>query len=211
MTASTAADLGHTADIARPVDNSAARRAMIDSQLRVSGVNDERVLAAMAAIAREDYLPAAARGHAYIDRSIALGHGQALPAPLVQGLMLSEALPAVGERVLVISGGSTYLAALVEAMGALVDSFNAGDIGTVRSGQQQPYDLLLIDGAIEQLPAELCAALVEGGRVVTGLVLRGVTRLASGRKLGGAVQLLPLAEVGIPVLGQFARTKSWSF
>ena len=210
MTASTSADFGHAADIARPADNSAARRAMIDSQLRVSGVNDERVLAAMAAIAREDYLPAAARGHAYIDRSIALGHGQALPAPLVQGLMLSEALPAAGERVLVISGGSTYLAALVEAMGALVDSIDAGDIGAIRR-DQQPYDLLLIDGAIEQLPAELCAALVEGGRVVTGLVLRGVTRLASGRKLGGAVQLVPLAEVGIPVLGQFARTKSWSF
>ena len=46
---------------------------------------------------------------------------------------------------------------------------------------------------------------------MTGLVLRGVTRLASGRKLGGSVQLLPLAEVGIPALGEFARAKSWSF
>ena len=190
--------------------NSAARRAMIDSQLRVSGVNNERVLAAMATVAREDHIPAAARGHAYIDRAIALGDGQALPAPLVQGLMLSEALPAAGERVLVVSGGSMYLAALVEAMGALVDSIDALDAVAVRRGQQ-PYDLLLIDGAIEQLPTELSAALSEGGRVVTGLVLRGVTRLASGRKLGGEVQLVPLAEVGMPVLGQFARTKSWSF
>ena len=209
MIATTAADTGHAAVLGRAVDSSTARRAMIDSQLRVSGVNNERVLAAMAAVPREDHLPAAARGHAYIDRAIALDHGQALPAPLVQGLMLSEALPAVGERVLVVSGGSRYLAALVEAMGALVDCIAAGDIGAVRRGQ--PYDLLLVDGAIEQLPAELAAVVVEGGRVVTGLVLRGVTRLASGRKLGGAVQLLPLAEVGIPVLGQFACTKSWSF
>ena len=192
------------------VDNSAARRAMIDSQLRVSGVNNERVLAAVNTVAREDHIPAAARGHAYIDRAIALGNGQALPAPLVQGLMLSEALPAAGDRVLVVSGGSTYLGALVEAMGALVDSIDAADAGVVKRGVQ-PYDLLLIDGAIEQLPAELSAAVVEGGRVVTGLVLRGVTRLASGRKLGGEVQLLPLVEVGIPVLNQFARTKSWSF
>lgn len=204
MTATTATDIGHAAD------NSAARRAMIDSQLRVSGVNNERVLAAINTVAREDHIPAAARGHAYIDRAIALGNGQALPAPLVQGLMLSEALPTAGERVLVVSGGSTYLGALVEAMGALVDSIDAADAGVVKRGLQ-PYDLLLIDGAIEQLPAELSAAVVEGGRVVTGLVLRGVTRLASGRKLGGEVQLLPLAEVGIPVLGQFARTKSWSF
>ena len=204
MTATTAAEIGDT------VDYSAARRAMIDSQLRVSGVNHERVLAAMAKVAREDHVPAEARGHAYIDRAIPLGSGQALPAPLVQGLMLSEALPAAGERVLLVSSGSTYLAALVEAMGALVDSIAAADAGAAKRGGQ-PYDLLLIDGAMEQLPAGLAAAVSEGGRVVTGLVLRGVTRLASGRKLGGAVQLLPLAEVGIPVLDQFARAKSWSF
>ena len=204
MTTTTAADTGDTADC------SAARRAMIDSQLRVSGVNHERVLAAMAKVAREDHVPAAARGHAYIDRAIPLDNGQALPAPLVQGMMLSEALPAAGDRVLVVSSGSSYLAALVEAMGALVDSIDAADAGPTRRGQQ-PYDLLLIDGAIEHLPTALSAAVAEGGRVVTGLILRGVTRLASGRKLGGAVQLLPLAEVGIPVLGQFARAKSWSF
>ena len=208
MTATTAAEIGDTADY------SAARRAMIDSQLRVSGVNHERVLAAMAKVAREDHVPAEARGHAYIDRAIPMDGGGALPAPLVQGLMLSEALPAAGDRVLVVSSGSTYLAALVEAMGALVDSIDAADAGAAKRGVKrggQPYDLLLIDGAIEQLPAELAAAVAEGGQVVTGLVLRGVTRLASGRKLGGAVQLLPLAEVGIPVLGQFARAKSWSF
>ena len=204
MTTTTAADTGDTADY------SAARRAMIDSQLRVSGVNHERVLAAMAKVAREDHVPAAARGHAYIDRAIPLDNGQALPAPLVHGMMLSEALPAAGDRVLVVSSGSSYLAALVEAMGALVDSIDAADAGPARRGQQ-PYDLLLIDGAIEHLPTGLSAAVAEGGRVVTGLILRGVTRLASGRKLGGAVQLLPLAEVGIPVLGQFARAKSWSF
>ena len=204
MTTATAADTGDTADY------SAARRAMIDSQLRVSGVNHERVLAAMAKVAREDHVPAAARGHAYIDRAIPLDNGQALPAPLVHGMMLSEALPAAGDRVLVVSSGSSYLAALVEAMGALVDSIDAADAGPTRRGQQ-PYDLLLIDGAIEHLPTGLSAAVAEGGRVVTGLILRGVTRLASGRKLGGAVQLLPLAEVGIPVLGQFARAKSWSF
>ena len=204
MTATTAAEIGDAAE------TTIARRAMIDSQLRVSGVNHERVLAAMAKVAREDHVPAAARGHAYIDRAIPLGNGQALPAPLVHGLMLSEALPVPGERVLVISGGSTYLAALVEAMGALVDSIDAADAGAARRGRLS-YDLLLIDGAIEHLPSGLASAVAEGGRVVTGLVLRGVTRLASGRKLGGAVQLLPLAEVGMPVLGQFARSISWSF
>ena len=200
-----------SADAPLAGDSSAtARRAMIESQLRVSGVNDAAVLAAMGKVAREDYLPAQARGHAYIDRAIPLGQGRSLPAPLVQGLMLSEALPRKSERVLVVTAGSTYLAALVEAMGALVDSVDAAAVATVKRGAA-PYDLVLIDGAIELLPAALADALAEGGRVVTGQVLRGVTRLASGRKLGGVVQLQALAEVGIPVLSEFARAKSWSF
>ena len=77
--------------VATAIDNSAARRAMIDSQLRVSGVTQDFVLAVMGETAREDYVPAAARGHAYIDRAIALGGGRALPAPLVHGLLLREA------------------------------------------------------------------------------------------------------------------------
>ena len=191
-------------------DAGAARRAMIDSQLRVSGVNDAGVLAAIGKVAREDFVPVEARGYAYIDRAIPLGQGRALPAPLVHGMILSEALPRRGERVLVVTAGSTYLAALVEAMGALVDSVDAAAVAKPKRGAA-PYDLVLIDGAIEQLPGAVADALTDGGRVVTGLVLRGVTRLASGRKLGGAVQLVPLAEVGMPVLGEFARAKSWSF
>lgn len=209
MTASTAADFDANFDPARRAMGT-ARRAMIDSQLRVSGVNDPAVLAAIGRVPREDYLPAEARGHAYIDRAIALGQGRALPAPLVHGMLLSEALPQPGERVLVVTAGSTYLAALVEAMGALVDSLDAADLAKANRGAAL-YELVLIDGAIEQLPGALADAMAEGGRVVTGLVLRGVTRLASGRKLGGTVQLVPLAEVGIPVLGDFARTKTWSF
>ena len=199
-----------TVTIAETATASTARRAMIDSQLRVSGVNDERVLAAMNAVPREEFVPAEARSHAYIDRAIPLGTGRALPAPLVHGMMLSEALPQAGERVLVVTAGSAYLPALVEAMGALVDSTDAADLGKAKRGASG-YDLILIDGAIEELPDALTAALAEGGRIVTGLVLRGVTRLAAGRKLGGAVQLVPLAEVGIPVMGLFARAKSWSF
>ena len=187
---------------------------MIDCQLRVSGVNDARVLAAMNAVPRERFVPAGAHGHAYIDRAIPLDCGQMLPAPLVQGQMLTEALPAPGERVLLVSTASSYLGALVEAMGALVETISpaaaasASGLTTRHSGS---YSLLLIDGAVEHLPAGLTDRLAADGRVVTGLVLRGVTRLASGRKLAGKVQLLPLAELGIPVLAEFAAPKSWSF
>ncbi len=69
----------------------------------------------------------------------------------------------------------------------------------------------MIDGAIEQLPDALVRRLADGARVVTGQVEQGVTRLAIGRKAAGDVALLPLAELGIPVLPEFAAPKGWSF
>jgi protein-L-isoaspartate(D-aspartate) O-methyltransferase len=186
----------------------AARRAMIESQLRVSGVNDTGVLDAFARIAREDFVPAAARGHAYIDRAIPLGDGRALAAPLVHGLMLVEARATPVDKVLVVSGGSGYLAAVLKQLVASVDEIDAADALKKRKGA---YSLILIDGAIEHLPDTLTAQLAEGGRIVTGLVVRGVPRLAAGRKIGGVTSLLPLAEIGIPVLAEFAAPKHWSF
>lgn len=183
-----------------------ARRAMIDSQLRVSGVNDPAILAAFAATAREDFVPAALRANAYIDRALPLEDGHMLPAPLVHGRMLSEAAPVPGETVLVISP-SGYLAALVSALGCDVTSTAPADA----SKKGASANLILIDGAIEELPAGLAARLAENGRIVTGLVQRGVTRLASGTKVGGEVSLLPLAEMGIPVLAEFAAPRRWSF
>jgi len=189
-------------------DLGAARRAMIDSQLRVSGINQDWLLAVLARVPREDHVPAAARGHAYIDRAIPLDGGQALPAPLVQASLLAQAEPKTHEKVLVISPAG-YLSALVEPLVQSVETVSpAGAVGV----QTLPaYDLVLIDGAVEQLPDNLVKALLDGGRVVTGLVLRGVTRLAAGTKNGEAVNLVPLAEMGIPVLREFAAPKGWSF
>lgn len=191
-------------------DFTAARRAMIDSQLRVSGVTEDFVLAAMNRTPREDFVPAAARGHAYIDRAIPLGNGRALPAPLFHGRLLAEAAPTLDDRVLLISCGSGYLAALVQPLAGTLEVVDAADAAAMKK-KKGGYTLLLIDGAIEGLPDALAGQLTEGGRIVTGLVERGVTRLAAGRKLGGAVSLQPLAEMGIPVLGEFAAPKRWSF
>jgi len=73
------------------------------------------------------------------------------------------------------------------------------------------WSLIIVDGAIEQVPEALAASLEENGRLITGLDDRGVTRLAMGRKAAGQVVLAPLAEIGIPVLGALAAAKRWSF
>ena len=189
-------------------DYAAARKAMIDSQLRTSGVNEAFVLERMGAVPREDFVPEGAKGTAYMDRAIRLAEGGYLPAPLFHGAMLAEAHPASEDKVLVVDGGSGYLAALVEPLVDSVKSMTPDEALKARKGD---YSLVLIDGAIEHVPANMAKLVAEGGRIVTGLVERGVTRLATGRKSGNALALLPLAEMGVPRMGAFDKPESWSF
>ena len=196
----------------RPTSATAgARRAMIDCQLRVSGVTDAAVLGAMMRVPREDFVPAAARDAAYIDRAVPLGDGRFLAAPLFYGRMLSEAAPTLSDSVLVVNGGCGYLAALVTPLvGSCVSIGTAAALAPAPAADAA-YTLILIDGAIGTLPETLAARLTEGGRIVTGLAERGVTRLALGRSIGGHVALLALADLGIPLLPEFAATRGWSF
>lgn len=190
-------------------DTKAARRAMIDSQLRTSGVNEEYVLARLLAVPREDFLPAAKAPLAYIDRAVSLGADGHLAAPLFYGKLLMEAAPARDDRVLVVEGGTGYLAELLRPLvGELATASAAEAAAGSVSGT---YSLILVDGAIEQLPQALVDRLAEGGRVVSGLLLRQVTRLASGRKVAGKVALQPVEDLGIPVLHAFDAPKSWTF
>lgn len=194
----------------RPAASSdAARRAMIDSQLRTSGVNQPWVLSAMMKVPREDFVPQAMREAAYIDRAIPLGGGRSLAAPLVHGKMLSEAAPSDRDKVLLVGDAQGYLAALLRLLTGSLDVLDPAQAATRRG--KGGYSLVVIDGAVESLPRPLAAQLAEGGRIVTGLVERGVTRLATGRKASGDVTLLPVAEIGIPVLPEFAAPKRWNF
>ncbi|MGB5779266.1 MAG: protein-L-isoaspartate O-methyltransferase [Allopontixanthobacter sediminis] len=188
----------------------AARRAMIDSQLRTSGVNEPFVLARMAAVPREDFVPAAARDTAYIDRAIPLENGRRLAAPLFYGMMLAEAQPLAAETALVVDSGSGYLPELLRPLVKSVDVITPEE-ALVKSRKAAVYSLMLVDGAVEELPDSLTKRLGDGGRVLTGLVTKGVTRLAVGRKTAGGVALLPLAELGIPRLSEFDKAAGWSF
>jgi protein-L-isoaspartate(D-aspartate) O-methyltransferase len=181
---------------------------MIDSQLRTSGVNEEYVLARMLAVPREDFLPSDKASVAYIDRAVTLNDG-ALAAPLFYGKLLMEAAPAPDDRVLVVEGGTSYLATLLRPLVAQLTTVSAANsAGELGAGS---YSLIVIDGAIEQLPDALIAQLDDNGRIVTGLVLRQVTRLATGRRVAGKVNLQPVEDLGIPVLHAFDAPKRWTF
>ncbi len=188
----------------------AARRAMIDSQLRTSGVTETAVLARMRAVPREEFVPTGARDVAYVDRAIALGDGQFLGAPLVQGMMLQEAAPSLADSAVLVDGGSGYLAELLRPLVGSLKVLTAEQAQAAPRGGAKA-DLIIIDGAIEHLPDSLTKRLADDGRVVCGLVHGGVTSLVRGRKSGAAVAFLPLADIGIPRLPAFDKPKGWSF
>ncbi len=184
-----------------------ARRAMIDSQLRVSGINDAAILAAFLSVSREDFVPEARRAVAYADRAVALGDGAVLSPALTYGQMLTAAEPTGADSVLVIGAPGDYLAALAEKLASKVTLVAAsGDWS--KAGE---HSLVLVDGAIEEVPAALADVVAADGRLVTGVVERGVTRLALGRKVAGHLALTVLSEADFAPLAAFAARPKWSF
>lgn len=190
--------------------SAASRRAMVDSQLRTSGVNAEFVLERMLLVPRENHVPEHAQGTAYIDRAITLENGRKIAAPLFYGMLLEEAQPKPSDTVLVVDAGSGYLPALVRPLAGQVDVI-APEEAVTSSRKRTAYSLVLVDGAVESVGQPLAKRMAADGRIVTGISKQGVTRLATGRKAGDDVALLPLAEIGIPRLSEFDTEKSWSF
>jgi protein-L-isoaspartate(D-aspartate) O-methyltransferase len=197
-------------DSPQTTDNfAAARKAMIDSQLRTSGVSAQCAVSPMSRVPREDFVPAGARAVAYMDRAVPLGDGKWLAAPLVHGLLLQEAAPQADDAVIVIDGGSGYLAELLRGQVASVEVLTPEQALSTKG--RTKASLILIDGAVEQVPAALAARLADDGRLVTGLSDNGVTSVARGRKSGNGVALLKLTELGMPRLAAFDAPKGWSF
>jgi protein-L-isoaspartate(D-aspartate) O-methyltransferase len=204
------------------------RRNMVDSQLRTDGVNTPWILAAMLATPREAFVDGATSA-VYMDRSVPLGGGRMLNPPLAAGQMLMVAEPKATDRVLLIGAGTGYLSALlarrvsalvaVEETAELANGFaaNLPDVQLLRGAHSAgapdnaPFNLIIIDGAIEELPQTLVDQLADGGRVVTGVTDGPVSRLATGVKRGGHLALRTVADMEIATLPGFARAKEFVF
>jgi protein-L-isoaspartate(D-aspartate) O-methyltransferase len=214
--------------VQRPIpDFAAAREAMIEFQLRPQGVTDPSVLEAMRRLPREDFLPPHTRPLAYVDRAIAIGSGRFLAAPAVLGQLLTQMMPQRGQRALVVGAGTGYSAAVLGAMGIDVVALESDpDLaaearkhkiklieGPLEGGHAAaaPYQLILIDGAVETIPDAIIAQLADGGRLGTALVDRGITRLVVGRKAGNAFGTLSVGDAGVPALPGFSHPKAFIF
>ncbi len=208
-------------------DFTAARLAMVENQLRPEGVVDPAVTRAMSSVPREDFVPEAVRPLAYVDRAVPLGGGRFLSAPAVLGQLLTQMMPQPGQRALVVGAGTGYSAAVLAAMQLEVVAVEsspelaakARELGIevleapLQSGDSKgrSYDQILIDGAVDIIPEAIVAQLADGGRLGTALVDRGITRLAVGRKAGGAFGYLTFGDAGVPALPGFSRPKEFTF
>lgn len=210
----------------------AMRTAMVSSQLRTTAVSDQRVIAAMARVPREAFVPAELREIAYRDALLPVSGGRTINLPMATGRLLTEAYLRPTDRVLLIGAAGGYTAAIlaeivahvvaVEQDPALVTLARGAlaGFGTVELVEAPltgghpaggPYDVLVIDGAIEAVPDALVGQVKPDGRVVTGLIDHGVTRLASGRKTDGGFGLSAFADSECAKLPGFSTPTGFRF
>ncbi len=185
------------------------RRAMVDSQLRTSGVTEAWVLTAMGSLARENYVPLSHRETAYMDRSIALDDGTFVNPPVSTALLLQAADVAEGDHVLLVGADKGYVAALLNGRVAKLTCVDAAELKTAE--KSAPYSLIVIDGAADELPASLLALAKDGARLVTGVSEGVVTRLAKGYVQSGKVALKPFIDSEIVPLAALTRKPEFVF
>lgn len=210
----------------------ALRHAMVASQLRTSAVNDPRVVAAMAQVARERFLPPPVARFAYADMMVELPGGRRHNSPLATGRLLTEARVEPGDRVLLVGAAGGYAAALLARLAREVVALESeselvaiaraalagtGNVEVVEGPLNQgwsagaPYDLIVIDGAVEQVPHALVEQARPGARMATGLVDCGVTRLATGARATAGFGLADFADCACTVLPGFEKPSGFTF
>jgi protein-L-isoaspartate(D-aspartate) O-methyltransferase len=184
------------------IDYERARETMVDNQLRTSGVNDRRILAAMGEMPRELFVPELRRSLAYTDTSHALGgpSGRALAAPAPFAKLVQLAAIEADDAVLDVGTGTGYSAAVLGRLAATVVAVESdpelaaaaraalGAVGaanvSVHEGALEagapkfgPYDVVLIEGAVNAVSAKLLQQLKQGGRLVA-LIRKGAAAAA---------------------------------
>lgn len=213
----------------------AARANMVENQVRPNKVTDDRVLDAMAAVPRELFVPRKFAGIAYVDEDIAVSAGRYLMEPMVLARLLQAASIKPGDVVLDIGCATGYSTAvlarladtvvaiesdadLAETAVALMTELDADNTavvtGELREGyaNQAPYDVIVLGGAVDEVPQALSDQLVEGGRLVA-VVTGGnaVGRATLMRRMHGGLSSRILFDASVPPLPGFALEKGFVF
>lgn len=217
-------------------DFALARRNMVDGQLRPNRVNNAALLAAIGELPRERFLPDGLRSVAYADDDVPLGNGRFMMEPMVLARLIQSLQPQSEDKAMVVAAGRGYGAAILARLVKSVVAVES-DAGLAAAAQQTlrelsvtnvqqvagpteqgaaasaPYDVILIEGAVGEVPAAIVDQLAEGGRLASVISdpsgALGVAQLFV--KQGGVTSGRPLFDAGTPPLPGFARPPRFTF
>ncbi|MFP6746287.1 MAG: protein-L-isoaspartate O-methyltransferase [Alphaproteobacteria bacterium] len=215
-------------------DNATARLNMVNNQLLTNKLTDDRIVQALLSVPRENFVPKALRGVAYVDEDIPLGNGRHLMEPMAFARILQAAEVRATDVVLDVACATGYSTAVLAQLAATVVGLET-DAGAVASAEAQlaalqvdnaavvsgvlvdgcseqgPYDVIFINGAVEQVPGAYAAQLAEGGRMAV-VERRGPSSQAVLYvKRDGLVSRRELFDAMIPVLPGFQRAEAFQF
>lgn len=217
-----------------------ARTNMVESQIRPNRVTDRRIIDAMLAVPREVFVPSSLRALAYMDQEIMFdSSGSDMPdrfmiAPmtLAQLIQLAE----IDEESLVLDVGCTtgYSSVILSRLSAavvglecdpsLVDTATRhvieleADNAAIVAGQldkgypdEGPYDAIVLQGSVPEMPAGLCAQLKDGGRLVAVIGDRDRGEGCLVRNIGGDLTMVSAFDAGAPRLPGFEVATEFVF
>jgi len=209
----------------------AARFHMIDSQIRPSDVTDIRVLAALGTVARENFVPRAARALAYADVSVEVAPGRFLMEPRCFAKLLQLAAITADDRILDVGCATGYSAAVLARLGGKVvaleqdadllriasEGLSATPIVLVQGAliegakAEGPFDVIVVEGAIEQVPETLLSQLAEGGRLVAVMNDGPQGKATLFLKENGGIGRRAVFDAAVPVLAGFKKMMGFVF
>ena len=205
---------------------------MVDTQVRPSDVTKFPIIDAMLSVPREAYVPDHRREAAYVGENLDIGQGRVL----LEARTLAKLLDALdiqpGEMVLDLGCGLGYSAAVLARLADTViaveeDEALAGDAGRILSdkgvdnalvihgplaagaAKHAPYDVIIVQGGIEQFPDTLAAQLGDGGRIGAVFMDGAVGTAKVGYKTGGTVTWRPVFNAAAPVLSGFGKPRGF--
>lgn len=209
-------------------DHATRRRMMVDTQVRPADVTKYPIIDALLDVPRERFVPDESRPVAYVDDNIALAPGRTVLAPRTLAKLLDAVDIQPDELVLDLGCGLGYSAAvmahLAEAVVAveedggmaaeaqsLLSDVGADNVAVVEgaladgAAKHGPYDVILVEGAVEELPAGLTDQLKEGGRIGFLTMQGALGQARVGVKADGVMSWRWVFDASAPVLPGFAR------